>query len=96
MPDDITDPCPERAARQLYEGPGVGGPLDQAILTSRFPQGIVAVDKPTGRAWIYDYAPAGEGAPARFTARDATGESLDDAKRWRAADGGDYDVVAVA
>lgn len=95
MTEPNTDPNAARAARALHEGPAVGGPLDGHPLVSRFPLGVLAVDRSSGRAWIYDYQATGEGADARFTCRDAAGVELDDDKRFTTADGAAYDVVAV-
>ncbi len=39
----------------LYEGLGVGGPMDGRQIESRYPEGVVFVSKPTNRAWIYDF-----------------------------------------
>jgi hypothetical protein len=39
----------------LYAGIAVGGPLDGKEVEGRFPGGILLVDKPSNRAWVYDY-----------------------------------------
>lgn len=96
MSEPISDPSPERAARNLHEGTAHGGPLDGKEVTSRFWKGVVAIDMPAGKAWIYDYTPASESEPARFTVREADGRTLDEERRWHAAEGGDFDVLAVA
>lgn len=95
MSEPIEDPSADRRDRELFQGAAAGGPLDGQDLTSRFAKGVVAVDKAGGKAWIYDYHAPGESVDARFTVRDSDGMSLDDEKRWAAAEGADYDVVAV-
>lgn len=39
----------------LYSGIAVGGPMDGQVVESRFPGGILFVDKPSNRAWLYDF-----------------------------------------
>lgn len=39
----------------LFEGLGVGGPMDGREIESRYPGGVVFVSKPTNRAWVYDF-----------------------------------------
>lgn len=39
----------------LYEGLGIGGPMDGREIESRYPSGVIFVSKPTNRAWIYDF-----------------------------------------
>lgn len=89
MPEPI-DPSPDRAARKLHQGAARGGPLHDREVVSRYPKGFVAVDLDAGTAWIYDYT---DGA---FRVREPEGRPLDDERRWHAAEGADYDVVAVA
>lgn len=89
----VTDPSDGRASRELYEGDASGGPLNGQHLVSRFPKGVVAVDKQNSKAWIYDFVAGDPTAPGRFVVRDEAGVSLEDEKRWAAAEGADYDVV---
>lgn len=42
-------------AEELYAGLAVSGPMDGLEVESRFPGGILFVDKPTNKAWLYDY-----------------------------------------
>lgn len=78
----------ERAHRELYTGVALGGPLGTEDVVSRFPRGLVCVDKVERKAWIYDYTVDGN-----FLCRDDNGMPLDDEKRWAAAEGVEYDVV---
>lgn len=72
-----------------YTGPCYGGPMDGQTGESRFPAGFVLVDRPSGRAWIYDRS------GSQFNVRDAKGMPLDDEKRWEAANGAKWDVRAL-
>lgn len=88
---DTTDGEPADESR---EGPCTGGPLDGQTLTSRYPRGVLLVDRPARECWLYDWTGGG------FTARDGGRPMplVDDPdapdNRWRAADEGDFDVVA--
>lgn len=67
-----------------------GGPLDGRVAESRFPDGLLVVDKERGLAWVYGWC-AGE-----FTCRSPEdGEPLDEDGRLRAAEGPDLDVRAI-
>lgn len=44
-------------ADTLYTGIAIGGPLNGQTLESRYLKGILLVDKPSGKAWLYDYYP---------------------------------------
>ena len=46
-------------------------------------------------AWIYDFVGAVPDGGNAFQVRDSAGVTLDDEKRWAAAEGAGYDVVAV-
>lgn len=84
----------ERAHRELCVGVAVAGPLDGQEVTSRFPKGVVVVSKSEGKAWIYDYD--NSSGQSRFLVRDrGQSRDLDNEKRWSAAEGAEYDVVAV-
>lgn len=77
-----------------FTGRCVGGPLDSEEATSRFPKGLLVVNRPTDSAWVYDWD--GE----RFVARaDEPDELVDDEtadkNRWRAALEDNYDVIAL-
>lgn len=74
--------------RDYYVGRVQGGPLDDTLASSRFPKGFLLVNKPAGKAWIYDWN--GE----VFLCREPEGLDLDDTKRWDAAEGSEYDVRA--
>lgn len=74
--------------RSVNVGHAQGGPLDGELVSSRFPKGILVVDKPGNRAWVYDWN------GSAFLCRDDEPRELDNAKRWEAADGDEYDVRA--
>jgi hypothetical protein len=76
--------------KQLFEGVAHGGPYDGLTLESRFPKGILFVDKPTETAIVYDWAGYEEG----FRARTERPVALDHTGRLRAADEPNYDVRA--
>jgi hypothetical protein len=69
-----------------YAGTARGGPYDGLRLVSRFPSGILLVDRPDGWALVYDYD------DGEFHARENA--DLDDDGRWQAAEGCTYDVRA--
>jgi hypothetical protein len=66
-----------------------GGPLDGTEIPLRRPKGVLAVDRAARRAWVYDL----EGDA--LVCRQAAGEELVDAGRYKAAEDGQYDVLAV-
>jgi hypothetical protein len=39
----------------LYQGLAIGGPLDGEEIEGRYPGGILFVDKPSNKAWLYDF-----------------------------------------
>jgi hypothetical protein len=74
----------------LFVGNTVGGPMAGQELISRRPRGVLLVDKPARRCWLYDWQdPSGQ-----FVCRETGGRADDIAWRWRVADEGEYDVVA--
>jgi hypothetical protein len=73
----------------VHKGLCHGGPLDGRTMASRFPKGFLLADKPTGRAWLYDWR---DGA---FHVRDPEPRHLDGDRAVRAALAPEYDVVAL-
>lgn len=75
-----------------FAGNIAGGPAPYPghLLVSRFPAGVLLVDKPAARAWILDFDAAG----GLYRCRDDAGSPLDAAGRWRAAEGADWEVRA--
>lgn len=76
-----------------YIGQCVGGPLHNVTMTSRFPKGILIINRLTGRVWIYDWN------DATFTVRSDEPMKLiydetADVNYWRAAEESNYDVIA--
>lgn len=69
------------------------GPMDGEMLPRREHsgvKGILLVDKPDQWCWLYDW----NEDLAKYVCRNPIGMSLDDERRWTAAESGDYDVVA--
>ena len=73
----------------IYRGRCVGGPLDGAAASCRYPAGFVLADKPSGLAWIYDRT-----AEGTFAVREQDGRALDLRRATMAAIGDAYDVIA--
>jgi hypothetical protein len=74
---------------EIITGVCRGGPYDGRTATCRFPRGFLLVHRPRDLVWIYDYsADSGE-----FTIR-GDAMPLDEEKRWKVADEGDYDIIA--
>lgn len=72
-----------------YTGTAHGGPLDGQTLDSRFPKGVLVVNKPGNHCWLY------ERTLGNFVVRDPDGEPWDRERSRTAADGVDYDVRAL-
>lgn len=72
----------------MREGICEDGPLAGREVISRFPLGFLLVDKPNNECWIYEWVGTG------FRVRDMAPMPVDIAKRDRAAEGSDYDVLA--
>lgn len=71
-----------------------GGPLHGQELTSRYPKGTLVCDRPAAELWIYDWD--GEAFVSRSGSSPlplVDDETAPD-NRWRAANEGDYDVIA--
>lgn len=81
------EPDDGHADTPTYTGTCHDGPWDGQSAESRFPSGIVVVDRPNQQCWIYDRHDDGA-----FYARTTTPRPLDDTLRWQAAEGGTYDV----
>ena len=88
---DDADADPEDPLYQ-FDGHAEGGPepYPGRLLVSRFPAGILLIDKPGDRAWLYDY----DVADGLYRCRDDDGEPVDDTRRWVAADGNRFEVRA--
>lgn len=41
--------------KALRQGAALGGPMAGQVLTTDYPKGIIIVDKPKGKAWVYDW-----------------------------------------
>lgn len=75
----------------LYEGICFGGPMNLAMAVSRFPKGFLAVDKRSNKCWIYEW----DNESKSFSVRDENPATVDLAARIHAAEGTNYDVLAV-
>ncbi|WP_345074142.1 hypothetical protein [Phytohabitans flavus] len=73
----------------MREGRCHGGPLDGQTRTIRNPSGFLLCDKPTARAWFYDWR------DDAFHIRDPEAQPLTDALAWGYAIGAEYDVLAL-
>ncbi|WP_345513894.1 hypothetical protein [Phytohabitans houttuyneae] len=73
----------------MHEGRCHGGPLDGQVRISRYPSGFLLGDKPSGRAWFYDWR---DGA---FHVRDPEPQPLTDDLAIDCAIGQEYDVLAL-
>ncbi len=72
------------------------GPLAGQERTSRFPRGALLLDRPAGKAWLYDWSDTEGGFRSR-TGDEAMPLLEDPASpdnRWRAADEHEFDVWA--
>ena len=74
------------SSKDLMVGVAHGGPLDGRELISRCPEGVIVIDKPHRKVWIYDWT------GQRFAFREE--RVLDDRKHYKAARESDYDVLA--
>lgn len=73
----------------MREGRCHGGPLDGQVAVSRYPTGFLLGDKPTGRAWIYDWRDDG------FQVREPDPRDFDPQRAIDAALSAEYDVIAL-
>lgn len=89
-PDENADHGERGEGPPYYAGTACGGPepYDGRLLVSRYPAGVLLIDKAAGWVWIYDY----NAEHQLFYAREQ--RALDHQRRWRAADEPDYDVRA--
>lgn len=73
----------------MREGRCHGGPLDGQVRISRYPSGFLLGDKPTGRAWFYDWR------DDAFYVRDPDPQPLTGTLAIDHAMGEEYDVLAL-
>ena len=73
----------------MREGRCHGGPLDGQVRISRYPSGFLLGDKPTGRAWIYDWR------DDAFHVRDPDPQALTDTLMLGYSVGQEFDVLAL-
>lgn len=98
LDDDDNDPhgddvqAEPRQAARYYTGTCQGGPppYPGKLLVSRYPSGVLLVDKVAMRAWVFDLDAAG----GLLRCRDDAGAPVDEAGRWRASEGDTYEVRA--
>jgi hypothetical protein len=98
LDDEDHDPAADDEAAgpvepaRFYTGMCEGGPAPYPgkLLVSRFPSGVLLVDSVAARAWVFDLDEAG----GLYRCRNDSGSNLDEAGRWRAAEGATYEVRA--
>lgn len=96
--DDNNDPAGDDAGADphvplnYYAGLVETGPEPYTgrLLISRYPAGVLLIDRPGRLAWLLDFDPDG----GTYRSRTDVGMALDDAARWRAAEGPDFEVRA--
>lgn len=88
MSDLQHEPCDDNEL--VCEGNVQGGPLDGQRVAVRYPKGFIAVNRPARWVWIYDRREDGD-----YYVRTEEPAALDDKRRMVAAEGVDYDVLAV-
>lgn len=81
----------EPVARAWWAGTVTIGPERYVgrMIVSRYPDGVVLVDRPANTVWLLDRVTDGT-----FVARDRAGVTLDDELRWIATNGDTWDVRA--
>lgn len=89
---DAPQPPDGGGERTRYAGTVTTGPepYQGRLIVSRYPSGILLVDKPGGRAWLLDRNPT----DGTYAARVPGGAPIDPAGRVAAAAGSTYDVRA--
>lgn len=94
MTEETTTPVDDQDDDGARTGVCVDGPLAGQQLDSRYPKGVLLCDRPAGQLWIYDWT--GDGFTSRSGAdpMPLVEDDTADDNRWRAADEGDYDVLA--
>lgn len=98
LDDDDNDPTGDDVQAEAFDPPrwyaglieGGPQPYPGKLLVSRFPAGVLLLDKSVGRAWVYDLDAAG----GLYRCRNDSGAPIDEAGRWRAADEPNYEVRA--
>jgi hypothetical protein len=89
---DVAGPI---VGRTIYTGMGVGGPADGIRMASRFPRGLVLVDRENRKVFIYDFVSVMATRLGQFTVRETEGRDEDIERRYTAALESDYDVLSV-
>ena len=77
----------------MYEGMGLGGPLDGKPIISRFPKGVLLVDKQANECWVYEYDPDSQTFAVR-PGGPMPVQTEGPINRCRAAEEPSYDVLA--
>lgn len=70
-----------------------GGPMQSKLLLrreGRGPKGVLLVDRPANRCWIYEW----DERSRTFACREEAGQPIEEAGLVRAADEDSYDVIA--
>jgi hypothetical protein len=98
LDDDTNDPADvdanadEHRPIHYFTGRVESGPQPYPgkLLVSRFPSGVLLVDRVAGQAWVLDFDPSG----GIYRCRDSAGAPLDESGRLRAAEEPNYEVRA--
>ena len=99
-PDAVTE-------RPILDYTCRGGPLDGQCVISRFPDGFLLVEKPTGLVWLYDrnrlqpipddddeVVTTEQVDDPHWVMRDGSPFVWDPVRSYAAAEGNTYDVIA--
>jgi len=77
----------------LNQGLAHGGPMDGLEVSSRYPKGVLVVDRPNNLAWLYDWSEEAKEFFIRLGYEN--GQPLEYDARIRAAEEFDFDVMAL-
>lgn len=103
LDDDDNDPAGDDAGADppdqsiYYTGTVTTGPAPYpgCTLVSRYPAGVLLLDRPGDRAWLLDYHPPTDTGAGTYVCRgDIAGTTVDGPGRWQAADSDSWDVRA--
>jgi hypothetical protein len=83
---------PDPVERPTFDYTCLGGPLDGQQMISRFPAGFLLVEKSTSLVWFYDRSQVDDPS---WQMRDGSPFIWDRVRSHAAAEGNDYDVIAL-
>lgn len=94
MSDQPTTTDPDADDDGSRTGLCLNGPLAGQELTTRYPKGALVCDRPAGHLWIYDWCGDGFRSRTGDQAMPLIEDETAERNRYRAAEEGDYDVLA--